>query len=214
MNNALVTAPTTEPVSFAELGAHLRLHTDTLAAEQSYLETLISAAREHVEQETRRALITQTWELSLDAHPRSPSDDDWWDGVREGPVTVSVADRVELPIAPLQSVESINSYSDDDTETLMDSGYHVDTRATPGRVVLSSGGVWPSFTRTHSGIVIQYKSGYGDAATDVPAPLRQAIMIVAADWYENRESRVIGTISASAGNSLEVILEKYRVHRL
>jgi uncharacterized phiE125 gp8 family phage protein len=40
--------------------------------------------------------------------------------------------------------------------------------------------------RPFAGIEIDVECGYGDTASDVPEPLRQAIRLLVAHWYENR----------------------------
>lgn len=215
MSNSVKTQPTVEPVSAAELGVHLRLHSDAITAETDYLETLISAARQLVELETGLALITQTWTYTLDRMPSKSTNDDWWDGVREGAIGSDVLDYIELPTHPLQSVTSVTTYDSSDVGTVMSSTlYRVDTRSKPGRVALRSGSVWPLFTRLTDGLEIDYVVGYGDTSADVPASLRQAVMIIAADWYENRESIIIGTISSKLQGSVDMILEKFRTLRV
>ena len=44
----------------------------------------------------------------------------------------------------------------------------------------------PAPGRPAPGIELDVMVGYGDAAVDVPEPLRQAIRLLIAHWYENR----------------------------
>lgn len=44
----------------------------------------------------------------------------------------------------------------------------------------------------------------------VPEPLREAVMQLAAWWYENRESAITGTIVATAPYSVSEIVAEYR----
>ena len=62
----LAVAPATEPVSASEAKAHLRV---TGSGDDTYIGALITAARQLAEQKCNRALITQTWDLVLDAWP-------------------------------------------------------------------------------------------------------------------------------------------------
>jgi len=66
----LVTPPAVEPVTLDEAKAHLRLDSNE---DDTYVSALIAAARERVELFLRRALITQTFEFTLDGFPASPS---------------------------------------------------------------------------------------------------------------------------------------------
>jgi len=82
MGLSLVTAPATEPLSLAEIKAHVRVVDDN---ENDLLVTLGLAAREFVETFTHRAIITQTWALQLDGFPFQTLNDT---GVGTGAVLV------------------------------------------------------------------------------------------------------------------------------
>ncbi len=64
MTAALITGPALEPVSLADVKAHLRVDTDD---EDALLIAAIVSARVHVEAVTRRVLIEQSWRVYLDA---------------------------------------------------------------------------------------------------------------------------------------------------
>lgn len=89
-----VTPPTSDPVSVAEAKQHLRA---VDSDEDEYIGTLITAAREQVEDITRRALMTQTWDYFLDEWP----DDDY----------------ITLPWGKLASVTSVKYKDSDGVET-------------------------------------------------------------------------------------------------
>lgn len=59
----LITPPASEPVTLQEAKNHLRVD---VSDDDSLISTLITVARQKAEEFTRRSLITQTWELSLD----------------------------------------------------------------------------------------------------------------------------------------------------
>lgn len=211
MNNIVVTEPTIEPVTVNELRDHLRLDT---TVDDSTLTTLIIASRQYVEQELRKALITQTQRLTLDRFPLKDSLG-WWDGVKDGSLSQQNTDFIELPIGPLQSITSIKSWSVSETQSIFDSDkYYADTNYVPGRVILKTDETWPNDLREHSAIEIDYVCGYGDTVDKVPASIRQIIKIIASDWYENRNSVIIGTISANISSIVSDVLEKYKEKRL
>lgn len=219
LSNKRTADPTVEPVTTEQLDSHLRGDGVLASEEGDLLDTLITAAREYVEEFTRRALITQSWTLVMDTWPGNSNGDGlgWWDGVREGSITMGAPNFVELPMGPLISITSVTTYDDDNTPTVFSSSnYFADTNATPGQIILNTGTVWPVFTRTRNGIEIEYVAGYGAAATDVPAPLRQAVKMIAAHWYENRE--FVKTQSdqnqAAAPLHAQSILNRYRVKKL
>jgi uncharacterized phiE125 gp8 family phage protein len=46
----------------------------------------------------------------------------------------------------------------------------------------------PQPGRTRAGIEIDMIAGYGNAADDVPQPLREAILLLVAQWFDDRAS--------------------------
>jgi uncharacterized phiE125 gp8 family phage protein len=170
MNLRVTVQPTEEPVSVNELKAHLRIDGDD---ENDLLAGYLTGARMQCELEARRAFVTQTLQLKLEAWPCWPF--------------------IILPRPPLQSVTSIVYVDNAGASTTMSaSDYIVDATGEPGRVWLGYGLSWPSATlRPGPSITITYVAGYGDAV-DVPQIYKQAIMLVAGHYYENREAIVIG----------------------
>jgi hypothetical protein len=179
-----VTNPAVEPVTLAELKAHLRI---TESAEDAYLTTLIVVARVTLESITRRTIARRTVQLFMDFFPCNH--DEWWDGVRDGSMTElnGRGNFFTIPRPPLVSVQSIKTYDDADASaTFSASNYYVDTASDNllGRVALRSGGVWPTALRTRNAVEVNYTAGYADGL--VPAPLKHAILVLAAHAYANR----------------------------
>lgn len=175
---ALVTAPTEEPVTLAELKAWSRLDTDD---EDDTLEALITTARQSAEEYTRRSFVTQTWKLTLDLCAER---DAWWDGVMEGPISAmhgALPKTIPLPKGPVQSITSVVTYDlNNSSATYSGSNYRVD--ASGDRLILNYGATWPSSIRPQAGCEITYVAGY----TVVPNPIKQAILILASTLYEQR----------------------------
>jgi len=163
----VITPPSVEPVSVDEVKAQARVD---LADEDALIQGYIRAARETLERLLWRAFITQTLELTLDGWPEGS--------------------EIRLPRPPLQSVTAVRYITEDGTlKTLDPALYVVDTASEPGRVVLKRGKSWPSETLAPAaGVKVEYVAGYGDQASDVPEPIRQAILLLAAHWYEHREA--------------------------
>src|SRR5258706_6207580 len=95
----LITPPAVEPFTLAEAKLHCRIDIDD---DNANVDKWIKAARTKVEKDTGRALLTQTWDLFLDAF-YSPggyyvSDFGW---PRYG------ARSIPLAYPPLQSVTSV-----------------------------------------------------------------------------------------------------------
>lgn len=189
----LYAAPAAEPVSTTEAKSHLRVDH---ATDDTLIASLVQAAREMAEQQTRRALITQTWDLYLD---------DWPDG-----------GELRLYLPPLQSVTSIQ-YTDSSgsVATFGTANYYVDTYREPGAVVLNDGCSWPATTlRETSGIQVRFTCGYGTAGSAVPMPIRQAILMATGHWYENRELATTAPVTfREAPKAFDWLLWPYRVYR-
>jgi uncharacterized phiE125 gp8 family phage protein len=64
------------------------------------------------------------------------------------------------------------------------------------------------------GIEIAFTAGYGAAASDVPAPIRQALLLLVAHWYEHRDPIEIGTDATIIPAAVSELLQPYRVRRL
>ena len=160
---ALKTGPAAEPITTAEAKKQLNV---TTTDDDSYIDSLVVAARQYTEQVTRRALITQTWNLYLD----------------------EFVSPVLLPRPPLSSVSSIKYIDTDGVEQTTVTGvYTVDTDAEPGHVFTAYNQAWPTARQVEKAIDIEYVAGYGDAAA-VPQGLKHAMLLLIAHWYEHRET--------------------------
>jgi uncharacterized phiE125 gp8 family phage protein len=118
---------------------------------------------------------------------------------------------VTLPPAPLISVDAVTVYDANGDPTVVDADdYEVDTVAVPGRLVLS-GSAPVAVSRAVNGIEIDVTAGYGPSSVDVPAPLRQAIMMLTAHWYEHRG--VVGHDMAGAipPYGFDALIAPYRI---
>lgn len=157
-----------EPFSTAE--AKLILRVDT-SADDAVIDRIVKAARQKVEADTGRALINQSWTLTLDAAPAGRH-------------------AILLPIAPVASITSIKSYATDDTEsTVSSSVYRLDSDSLPARIVLKDNQSWPSGLRPENALQVIFVAGYGAAGSNVKdTGLLQAVSLLMAHWYEHREA--------------------------
>lgn len=171
MGLTLVTAPSVEPVSLDDAKLYLRIDgTD----EDAVIGDLIKAARTVVEQKGRLALITQTWDYTLDAWP----------------------DVIRIPIGPVQSVVSV-TYVDSNgtTQTLDPAEYQVDNSQNPARITPAYGRVWPVARVQPNSIAVRFVAGFGDTTADIPRDLRQALLLLLGHFYENREAVTVGSVT-------------------
>lgn len=162
--------PATEPVSLAEAKLHLRVdHAD----EDIMILSLIAAARLHLEHVLGRAFVTQGWLYLFDAWPKGHA--------------------VNLPLAPIQSIVHVKVYdSADVAEMLSPSLYLLDGLSVPPRLIRRSPSAFPRPGRVANGVEVSFIAGHGSLASEVPAPLRQAILLLIAHWYEHRQPVEIG----------------------
>lgn len=183
-----------EPLELDEVKAHLRVD---FSDEDTMIAGYISAARELIENECSRALMTQTVELGLDDFPR-------------------YEDRIRIPRGNLQSIESFTYRDTEDIEHSLSAGtdYRLNQYAEPAEVVLPWNSVWPSIMLdTAAPVVIRFTCGYGTAA-EVPTQAKQAMLMLIGDWYVNREDVVIGrtsTVAAKLPNGVDRLLTNLRL---
>lgn len=188
MSSMLITPPSAEPVALAEMKAFLRVEHD---ADDDVIAALTTGARTLVEARTRRALMTQGWRLTRDVWPAG--------GV--------------LPLlpAPVAALLAVRVYRVDGGADLIDTSLFVlDTAAVPA-VLTYARGALPAPGRPRGGIELDIEAGYGDDPEDVPEPLRQAIRLLTAHWYENRALVAASGEVASVPMSVAALLAPYRV---
>jgi uncharacterized phiE125 gp8 family phage protein len=161
MGSILLTGPTAEPLSLDEAKIFLRVEHN---ADDVLIAALIAAARLHVEAQTQAALITQTWRLTLSDWPCQGQV-----RVRPAPLQALVAARVFDMQGDAQSLDTQAFVPDAGAATLSFIPWAL-----------------PSPNRIAAGIELDVTVGFGDSASDVPEPLRQAIRLLVAHWYENR----------------------------
>lgn len=182
----LVSPPATEPVSIAEAKAHLRVDFED---EDDLIGSLISAAREHVEQVCNRVIGAQTWCLSLDQFPLLDTFHTVTPYTREGSLGNGYyfsQCQIEIPLAKVVNVTSI-TYVDGagTTQTLSPSSYVADTASEPARIVPANGSPWPyPDSYVPGSIKVSFVAG-GDTC---PASINQAILLLVGHWYANREA--------------------------
>lgn len=167
-----------------------------LDSEAEECEFAISAAIDHVERYTGRALLTQTWELNLhDAFP---------------------AGAIDLQPVPVQSVTSVEYVDADGDTQLLVAGTDYETQVGVDSAFVRpiSTLSWPTTKQQLNAVVVTYVCGYGDTKESVPIDLVQLVKMVALDYYENRQTRMMSThrgVELPRLTSLEGALLAYRV---
>lgn len=184
----LITAAAALAVSLAEAKAHLRVDTSD---DDTLITAMITAATESAEQITGRAIMPQTWELTLDAFP----------------------DAFELTRVPVASITSV-VYADTngDDQTLSALLYSLDNNDDfgPTYVVPAYDTEWPDTRDQINAVKVRYVAGYTDA-TLVPEPIKAWIKLQIGAMYENREREVTGSLVAVKLGFADALLDRYKV---
>ena len=177
------TAPVNEPWTLSDVKNYLKVDT---SADDTLITTLISAARQAAESYLNMALITQTVTEKLD-RLNSPT--------------------LYLSVSPVISVSNFQyADSQNTTQTFASTNYVVDTFSKPARLSLAYGKTWPTLYGNINDVTITYTAGFGTEASGVPTQIRQAMLMMIADSYDNREDYVKKMPTAS-----QYLLDQYRV---
>lgn len=191
-----ITKPAQEPITLTDVESQCRV--DPLSDESLAVERFITAMRQRAEGITRRALITQTWELILDSFPFGRN-------------------VISIPLPPLQSVDSITYYDTNNVlQTLSSSLYRVLSDGEPSRIIPVYGESWPVALDDIETVRIRFTCGYGPVqdseSINVPESIRQWILLNVASLYENRETVVVGKNSVIEIHTFaDSLLEDFRV---
>lgn len=179
-----VSGPELEPVTLEEAKRQCRVDSD-LTDEHDDFEFWIGAARELVEELTKRTLCESTWELALEDFPRCGYESDL---------------RIQLPMGtPLVRVESVSYLNASGERVALNLSEFQVAQDEPAFIAPPSCSVWPSALRKIGSVRVTYVAGYVGAGSPagveaVPKRARQAIRMLVAHWYENREAINIGNI--------------------
>ncbi len=188
MSSILLSGPAAEPITLAEAKTYLRIDHDD---EDGEITALIAAARAQIENTTCRALITQGWRITRDTWP--------------------IDGRLVLMPAPVQTLTAARIVRLDNSAQDIDVNlFTLDGAAAPAILGFCPGAL-PVSDRPVAGIELDIAAGYGDAADDVPSPLRQAIKLLLAHWYENRGVVAIGHETAPLPQTVAALIAPYRV---
>lgn len=210
-------AASTDILTTAEVKTHLRV---THSAEDTYIGTLIKVATSYAEKYCAGNFINTTYTMTME---------DWSDvfvsnstlgttsnllksytypfGGYYSPYTGLA--QIILPKAPVNSVSSITYFdSDNSSQTWSSSNYNViNPENQKGLIESVDGADYPSIYSRGDAITITFVSGYGSAASDVPEPIKQAVLLIIGNLYEKREDMVRKMPTTS-----EYLLEPYRIY--
>ncbi len=186
MSLTLLSPPAAEPVTLADLKAHLRVTSDD---EDALITGLAVAAVRALEARGGLALMPQQWRLALDAAPE---------------------ETLFLPLSPVSAIDAVAVIDGaGDPQEVSPSLYDA-VLGTGAR--LRPAGPWPLPAPKVGGVHIDFTAGYEDAEA-VPAPLKQAVLTLAAFFFETREAAGETRIYA-VPRSVDALIAPYKEARL
>ena len=189
-----LSAPPTAAVPVRAFAEHLRLGSGFAddGGEDAVLEAYLRAAMATIEARLGRVLLARpfAWTVSR-----------WREEASQG-----------LPVAPVVSVDAIRLQDADGSETEVGAdAWSVLRDAQRPRLVGRFGRSLPRIPRGGHAEV-RFTAGFGDAWEDTPADLRQAVLLLAAHFYENRAET--GSAAGSMPFGVLVLIEAYRATRI
>lgn len=216
----VVQQPTSYPVDLATAKNFLRV---TIDNDDALIQTLIVAATGVVETFTGRSIATKTYRQSLDSFPyytdsivsQMAYPPSYYSLPRYSTTLWNYSQMIKLFAPPLLSIEEI-AYLDSVTaekQILDPSKYIVDSDSEPARLFPGpAGAIWPSVLYVPNAVQITFVAGYDtDPSTSgVPSGIALAILMLVANYYENREAAQPGTFS-EIPNHIQNLLWAHRV---
>lgn len=188
MSLIVITPPTSEPVTLAEVRAHLRVDHTT---DDALLARYIIAAREAAEHELQRSVIAKTYELTLDEFP-------------SGTILLPMA-----PVVPSSTAMAVSSVKYTDTsdieQTVSAADYTFDGYSHTPRLIPLNG--WPTPKDAANAVRVRFTSG--GAAGEVPSSIVAWMLLHVAAQYENREA-LVTTGTPQMLPSVNRLLDPYR----
>lgn len=181
------------PVPLREMAAHLRLASGFSddGSEDSLLELYLRNATAVVERQTAKALISRNYVLQVVCWNRSG--------------------HLRLPVGPVTAIESFELVRPGSTIALTSDEWVLEPGLSRQRVTGPGGGALRQLP--HGGLAtLTLTAGFGSSWNDVPDDLRQAVLLLATHYYENRS----GDLGLDNGLPFGVgpILERYQPMRL
>lgn len=153
------TAALSNAVSVAEGKSHLRVD---FATDDTYIGNIIKAAEGLVQDYTNRKLIASTFDLKLDNFQKG---------------------GIVLPYSPVTAITYVKYYDADNTEqTWAATNYYTNLSEEPVMIDYVDGEYPDVYDNRSDNVTVRFVCGY----TTVPEQLRQAILLLVGDMYEQR----------------------------
>lgn len=205
--------PDIEPVTLAEMKRHLRCF-DSVTTEDADITNLIVGGREWVENYTGRALIDQTWRLTLRGRTDAFAGGDIVGGFSGGFCYSGMwrwhrTGEIWLKKSPVLAISSFVSVDADGTETAVDAATYElrESDSKWPRIVALNGATWATWLA--SDLRITYRAGFADrtgspvqTAAEVPERYKVAIKLWAEAMYD-RDPVMMDKLLAAAENIIK-----------
>jgi uncharacterized phiE125 gp8 family phage protein len=185
----VTTAPNyLDVVTLTEAKQHLRV---TGTSDDTYITTLISVAGSLCESYAGRSFTDQTREVRLDKFPCDSGE-------------------IILPYGPVQTVDEFSYIDTDDDDQLLVENTHfrLDVHSDLARLKPING--WPGADTVMNALIIEYTAGY--VTGEIPAQIKQAMLMQIGTFFENRQDEITGTIVAGLSWSSKALLDTIKVY--
>ena len=194
MSYTVITPASLKALTVQEVKDYLRVDS---SAEDTLLGVLIDAATQVAEHYLGRFLLTTVIEEFYDFFPVYKTGVDPFKGDRN---------IVYLSRGPVQSITSLKYVDGNgDEQTVSTDDYRSDLVSEPARIMPEHG--WYGTKDTVNAVIVRYTCGYTQAS-DVPANIKVALLLIIGEMYEKRVDSVHRLPTAS-----EHLLNPYRVFR-
>ena len=207
-----ISKPDILPVLLEEMKDHLRIDGSD---EDASLGSFVSVAVQLIEQRYDLAIIGRTAHVFLDRWDTpARSRDYWWHGIAEGSVQslFSAGKFASLPVRPLSDVSLIETLSASGNWKQWPAANYSVVQGLEGGINRKAGNNWPQPEMAKGGIRLTVTYGFCTDWNGVPAPLRQAVLMLAAFLYTNRGTGLTEDVFMASG--VRPMLAPYERKRL
>lgn len=168
MSFVVVTPPVSEPLTLSEVKDYLKEEDDT---HDSLITMLIESSRRAVENYCGMGIMTQTVKETFDEFPNAN-------------------DCIFLHRHPFGAITQLSYYDGDRaTQQLQSNKYTTAGKGLLTRVGLLPNESWPTIAKQIGAVSVTYTIGYS-SASEVPAAIKNAMLLMIANYYDRREDSV------------------------
>lgn len=181
MTSRLITPPVGMPVTIEEARIAARVDGTALDAQ---VEAWVRGITDYAEQYLQRAIIMQTWRVTLDQFP----------------------DAIELVMPPLIAVQHLKFIDELGVEQTLDpQDYVVDSVSEPAYLVPAPGTSWPATNGEWvNAMWVDYTCGYGDGPENVPPAIKSFILAKLTQVFDAGSDEV-----KVGGGFIDRLLDRY-----